>query len=126
MVLSPAVVNGESALDLRSSPSDRREQLNGYIADLEQGSVDTRLLQKLANLCRENPANEPLSPISPALSDPSSPSPLYGNTRSPLLLKSDFWSQDKHFDRLFSAVLKVLEPNTVRVYLSLCTTNLVD
>lgn len=101
-----------ATLDMGSSPSDRREQLNGCIARLEQSSVDIHLLQKLAILCKENPANEPLSPISPALSDPSSPSPLYGNARSALLLKSDFWSQDKHFDRLFSAVLKVLEPNT--------------
>ena len=94
-------------------PSDRREELNGYIAQLEQGSADTRVLKKLAILCRLSPVNEPLSPISPALSDPASQSPVFGLSRSLPLLKSDLWTQGKLFDRTFDAVIQSLDPAKV-------------
>ncbi|KAK7695678.1 hypothetical protein QCA50_000314 [Cerrena zonata] len=89
--------------------SDYRQELNGWIAELEQGSVDPAILKKLALFCRQHPVNEPMSPISPALSDPSSPR-LHSKT-SPSL-KTDFWNQDKTFDRLFSALIQVLNPST--------------
>lgn len=94
-------------------PSDRREELNSYIAQLGKGSADTRVLKKLAILCRLSPVNEPLSPISPALSDPSSQSPVFGSSRTLPLLKSDLWTQGKLFDRVFDALVKFLDPGKV-------------
>lgn len=93
--------------------SDYRQELNGWIAALEQGSVEPAILKKVALFCRQHPVNEPMSPISPALSDPSSPT-LHGKpTSSQATLKTDFWNQDKTFDRLFNALIQVLNPSTV-------------
>lgn len=94
-------------------PSDRKQELNGYIASLEHGAADIRVLKKLAFLCQESPVNEPISPISPDLAGPLSPSPQFGTTRSLLSLKSDLWDQDKSFERLFSALMQYLEPTRV-------------
>ncbi|CAL1702266.1 unnamed protein product [Somion occarium] len=89
--------------------SDYRQELNGWIAKLEQGSADTSILKKLALLCRQNPVNEPMSPISPALSDPSSPSHQGVSFAMPSL-KSDFWNQEKNFDRFFNSLIQFLDP----------------
>ncbi|KAI0080767.1 hypothetical protein K474DRAFT_1657611 [Panus rudis PR-1116 ss-1] len=88
----------------------RREELNEYIQQLEQGSADIAMLKRLVLFCRQNPVNEPLSPISPALSDPLSPTPLFKASSHPSL-KSDLWTQDKTFDRLFDALVNYLNPN---------------
>ena len=97
--------------------SDYRQQLNSWIATLEQGSVDPAILKKLALFCRQHPVNEPMSPISPALSDPSSPTLCSKLSSSEMTLKSDFWNQDKTFDRLFNALMQVLNPSTVSHHL---------
>ena len=94
-------------------PSDRKEELNGYIAALEHGTADIRVLKKLAFLSQDSPVNEPISPISPALAGPLSPSPQFGNSRSLLSLKSDLWDQDKAFERLFGALMRYLDPARV-------------
>lgn len=94
-------------------PSERKDRLNSYIAALEQGLADVLVLKKLAHLCRENPVNEPISPISPDFSDPLSPSPLLGGTRTLPSLRPDLWHQDKAFERLFSALMKYLDPTRV-------------
>lgn len=102
----PAVRTGE--------PSDRQEELEGHIAALEHGPADVLVLKKLALLCRENPVNEPISPISPDFSGPFSPSPSYGTARSLHGLKSDLWSEGKAFERLFAALVLHLDPSKVR------------
>lgn len=100
--------------------SDRKEELNGYISSLEEGLADVLVLKKLAHLCRQNPVNEPISPISPDFSDPSSPSPLFGRTRTLPSLKSDFWHQDKTFERLFNVLVQYLDPARVRGFYVPC------
>lgn len=91
--------------------ADRQEELRGYIAALEHGPADVLVLQKLALFCRENPANEPISPISPDFSGgPLSPSPLFGSSHSLTGLKADLWVQGKAFERLFAALLLYLDP----------------
>ncbi|KAJ3533311.1 hypothetical protein NM688_g7304 [Phlebia brevispora] len=105
----------KSLLSERSSieagePSDHKEELNGYISGLERGTADIRVLKKLALLCIESPVNELISPISPVLSGPFSPSAQSGGARSLLSFKSDLWDQDKAFERLFSALMQYLDP----------------
>ena len=103
----PAVRTGE--------PSDRQQELEGLIAALEHGPADVLVLKKLALLCRENPVNEPISPISPDFSEPLSPSPLFGSAARTLPgLRSDLWSAGKAFERLFAALVLYLDPSKVR------------
>lgn len=94
-------------------PSERKQELNDCIAALEQGPADVLVLKKLAHICRQNPVNEPISPISPDFSDPQSSSPLFGGTRGLPSLKPDLWHQDKAFERLFSILMKYLDPTRV-------------
>ncbi|KAI0684173.1 clasp N terminal-domain-containing protein [Cytidiella melzeri] len=94
--------------------SERKEEseLNGYIAALEAGLADVLVLKKLALVCRQNPVNEPISPISPDFSDPASPSPLLGTGRTRTLpsLKTDLWHQDRTAERLFNVLVQYLDP----------------
>ncbi|GJE84641.1 clasp N terminal-domain-containing protein [Phanerochaete sordida] len=91
--------------------ADRQDELRGYVAALEQGPADVPVLQKLALFCRENPANEPISPISPDFSGgPLSPSPLFGSSHAFSGLKADLWVQGKAFERLFAALVLYLDP----------------
>ena len=108
------VLNERPSLEA-GEPSDPREELNLYIADLENGTADVRTLKKLAFLCQESPVNEPISPISPDLAGPFSPTSAFGSSRSILSLKSDLWDQDKAFERLFDALMQYLTPGRVSV-----------
>jgi CLIP-associating protein 1/2 len=94
-------------------PSERKEELNECIAALEQGLADVLVLKKLALLCRQNPVNEPISPITPDFSDPASPSPFLGRTRTLPSLRQDLWHQDKTFERLFNVLVQYLDPARV-------------
>ena len=105
----PTVTNEEAALRAGEA-ADRQSELEEYIAALEQGPADVRVVKKLALFCREHPVNEPISPISPDFSVPLSPSPLFGNGRA----RSELWNRDKAFERLFSALLEYLDPARVR------------
>lgn len=96
--------------------SDRVAELVQYISALESGSADARTLQKLALLCVENPIKDPLSPSGSngEFSDPVSPTPFSGNVRSVPSLHKDLWTEDKHFDRLFDGLMRLLTPTRVR------------
>ncbi|KAI0751370.1 clasp N terminal-domain-containing protein [Daedaleopsis nitida] len=91
---------------------DREQTLQPYIAALDQGSADVPVLKNLARLCTQNPVHEPLSPVSPAFSVPLTPSPLDGFARQLTPSRSDYWRQDKLFDRLFNALVKFLDRRT--------------
>lgn len=112
------VVNGRASFEA-GELSDRKDELNEHIAALERGTADVRVLKKLALLCIASPVNEPISPISPNLSGPLSPSAQFGHSHSLLSLKSDLWEQDKVFERFFSALIQYLDPARVS---HLCTT----
>ena len=91
------------------------QELNDYIATLESGQTDIRVLQKLALLCSSNSIPpEMASPLSPGLGLPSTISPFLGISRSLPPLIPDIWTKDKSFERLFNALIKFLEPSTVR------------
>lgn len=105
----------QTVSQVTAEPSDRRTELNTCVSTLEKGLADVQVLKELALLCKANPVNEPISPISPELSDPSSPSPLFGQpSSSDLVLKSDLWTQEKAFDRLFNGLIKFLDTTKVR------------
>jgi len=104
----------QTVSQVTAEPSDRRTELNTCVSTLEKGTVDVQVLKQLALLCKENPVNEPISPISPGFSDPLSPSPLFGNGKSSssdLVLKSDLWTQEKAFDRMLTGLIKFLDTN---------------
>lgn len=108
---APTVVHEDPGLST-GAPSDRCEELEAHIAALEHGPADVRVLKKLALFLREQPVNEPISPISPDFAGSSAtPSPAW-------TLKADLWSQGKAFERLFAALLQYLDP-TARVRPSL-------
>lgn len=88
-------------------PSDRVQELQGFIVALEHRPVNIRVLQKLALLCIENPVIDPSSPLS-SFSAPSSPSPF--GARHIQSLHADMWTIDKNFERLFNALIKFLDP----------------
>ena len=96
--------------------ADRDEELSGYIAALEHGPADVLVLQKLALFCRENPANEPISPISPDFSAGhlGSPPSSFGSSRNLPGFKADLWARGKAFERLFAALVLYLDPERVR------------
>ncbi|KAI9067582.1 hypothetical protein FKP32DRAFT_1588408 [Trametes sanguinea] len=90
---------------------DREETVNTFIVALEDGTADISVLKKLARLCSKNPSHEPLSPVSPGFSAPLTPSPMNIPARPLETGKVDYWAQDKLFDRLFSALVKFLDPH---------------
>lgn len=92
---------------------DREEAVKTCIVALEDGSADVSVLKKLARLCSQNPVHEPLSPVSPGFSAPLTPSPMDGAARPLTASKSDYWTHDKLFDHLFSALVKFLDPRKV-------------
>ncbi|KAI0676880.1 clasp N terminal-domain-containing protein [Trametes maxima] len=104
-----ALLKMAAPLEAGGTP-EREETLRTYIAALEEGSADVPVLKKLARLCAQNPAHEPLSPVSPRFAAPLTPSPLDVAARTLVLSNSDFWTQDKLFDRLFTALVKFLDP----------------
>ncbi|KAF7355127.1 hypothetical protein MSAN_01428300 [Mycena sanguinolenta] len=90
---------------------DRVQELQNYIAMLENGDADVSVLQKLALLAIENPVTETASsPLSPEFAYPVSPSPFVNPSRSLPSLHADMWGKNKNFDRLFNALLSFLEP----------------
>src|SRR5436190_8119141 len=80
-------------------PSERIQELQGYITTLESGEAGKQTLQKLALLCIENPAAELSS--SPQGTEFSTPSPFVPPARAVPSLKDDMWAKDKNFDRMF-------------------------
>ncbi|OSC99183.1 hypothetical protein PYCCODRAFT_1480052 [Trametes coccinea BRFM310] len=90
---------------------DREETVNTFIVALEDGTADISVLKKLARLCSKNPSHEPLSPVSPGFSAPLTPSPMNIPARPLESGRVDYWAQDKLFDRLFSALVKFLDPH---------------
>ncbi|KAJ6599260.1 clasp N terminal-domain-containing protein [Mycena vulgaris] len=90
---------------------DRIQELESYIAMLENDDVDVRVLQKLALLAIENPITESASsPLSSEFSYPASPSPFINPSRSLPSLSSDMWGKNKNFERVFNALLSFLQP----------------
>ena len=93
---------------------DREEALKGFVAALEQGSADVPVLKKLAQLCSQNPVQEPRSPGLPAFSVPLTPSPVDGFARQLSPSRSAFWAHDRLLDQLFNALVRFLDPRKVR------------
>ena len=91
--------------------SDRVQELESFIAALEQRPVAVRTLQKLALLCVENPVVDPTSLSTAKFSAPSSPSPF--SNRPFVSLHSDMWTKDRNFERLFNNLIAFLEPSRV-------------
>ena len=115
------MVNEDSAVRTAEA-SDRQEQLEGFIAALEHGhgpgDCDVPVLRKLALFCRANPANEPLSPISPDFSAAGPlgpPSSFGGGARTLAGFRTDLWARGKAFERLFAALVLYLDPGRVRL-----------
>jgi hypothetical protein len=95
-------------------PTDRVQELQGYMSALAQGDPGINVLQKLALLCLENPVTEsPSPPPSPGYGLPSSPSPFVMPSHSLPSLHADMWGKDKNFERLFNALIQFLEPSKV-------------
>ncbi|KAI0637821.1 clasp N terminal-domain-containing protein [Trametes polyzona] len=105
-----ALLKMAASLENAESP-DRTETLKSCIVALEEGSADVPVLKKLARLCSQNPAHEPLSPVSPGFAVPPTPSPMDGAGRALVTSRSDYWTQDKAFDHLFTVLVKFLEPH---------------
>jgi CLIP-associating protein 1/2 len=94
--------------------SDRVQELQAHVAAVVNGDPGTKVLQKLALLCLENPVTEPPSPpLSPDLDLVASPSPF--NPQSLPSLHSEMWDANKNFDRLFRALMQFLDPAKVIV-----------
>ena len=99
---------GERSSFEAGEASDRKDELNSYIDALEHGTADIRVLKKLALLSMASPMDEPISPISPALTGSQ-----FGTAHSLLSLKPDLWDQDKAFERLFISLMHYLDPARV-------------
>ncbi|KIJ70299.1 hypothetical protein HYDPIDRAFT_78420 [Hydnomerulius pinastri MD-312] len=92
-------------------PGDRVQELQEFIAALENDDADIRVLRKLMLLCSNNPIPaDTASPLSPRLGLPMSPSPFISITRALPPLIPDMWTRDKSFDRLWEGLMRFLEP----------------
>ncbi|OJT13545.1 Protein STU1 [Trametes pubescens] len=89
---------------------ERDDSLKASVVALEDGSADVAALKKLARLCAQNPAHDPLSPVSPGFAVPLTPSPMDRVARPLVTHQTDYWTQDKLFDHLFTALVKFLDP----------------
>ncbi|EIW82237.1 hypothetical protein CONPUDRAFT_143692 [Coniophora puteana RWD-64-598 SS2] len=93
---------------------DRAAELEEYISLLEDGDNSVRVLQKLAQLCSNNPLSPDItSPLSPGLGLPNTTSPFLSTLpkRDVGPIIPNLWTKDKKFGRLFGALLKVLDPS---------------
>ncbi|KAI0771878.1 clasp N terminal-domain-containing protein [Trametes elegans] len=99
-----------AALPEEVGAPNREDTLKAHMVALEQGSADVAVLKQLARLCSQNPAHEPLSPVSPGFPAPHALSPLDGVGRTQASSTADCWTQDKLFDHLFTALVKFLDP----------------
>ncbi|KAI0959785.1 hypothetical protein AcW1_004513 [Taiwanofungus camphoratus] len=86
------------------------QEFQDYISALETGEADVLVLKRLALFCVHNPIDEPASPVGSAFAVPPTPSPSVGSSRSLPSQKSDLWTQQKNFDRLFNALIRFLDP----------------
>ncbi|KAJ3790562.1 clasp N terminal-domain-containing protein [Lentinula aff. detonsa] len=86
-----------------SESSNPEADLENYISSLEAKNADISTLQNLVFLCKENPAIDVLSPLSPDSLYPSSPSPFASSSTVPDL-RRDMWEKNKNFDKLLSAL----------------------
>ncbi|PPQ79539.1 hypothetical protein CVT25_003421 [Psilocybe cyanescens] len=85
------------------------QELDALISQLDKGDIDVPALQRLAIICMENAVVEPSSPSMSTASYPSSPTPLTPAHSLPTL-HVDIWEKNKTFEKLFSALMKYLEP----------------
>ena len=95
----------------KSDSAAKMSELNQYITELEQGSANVEILQKLALLCIDNPIDEPQSPILAPVR-PSSPTSASEKFRHTLVL--NMWTKDKNFERMLAGLLKYLTDTKVR------------
>ena len=92
-----------------------------FLSALEQGSANASVLKELARVCSQYPVLEPRSPPLPGFSVPLTPSPVDGSAARQLVSsKSDFWTQNRTFEQLFKALVRFLDPRTVRVTSRAC------
>ncbi|THV03303.1 hypothetical protein K435DRAFT_651641 [Dendrothele bispora CBS 962.96] len=91
---------------LDTTPRNPDEELQKYIAALEQGDVSTGTLQNMVHFCLENPVTDLMSPLS-EIGYPASPSPFMSYNSMPSL-QPDLWERNKNFDRFFDALLNQL------------------
>jgi hypothetical protein len=97
-------------------PADRISELQNHISVLENGSADLHTLQKIALVCVENPVEDfSLSPLSHGLNFGVDPLPPIGGSRQIKSLGTDIWMDGKSFDRLFTSLVRFLDPSKVGV-----------
>jgi CLIP-associating protein 1/2 len=93
------------------------DEIKALVEALERGELSKDILQKAALACIENPvAPDPSSPMSLVMGEePTSPSPFAVKAlpSQQQQLHSDLWERERLFDRLFEALLTVLEPSKV-------------
>lgn len=96
------------------------QQLRDVMSLLEQGVADLAALRTLAAVCTNNPAapQSPTtltSPLSPnGNGGPLSPSPLNDMSSLARSLRSDVWLGGKMFDKVFNALVRFLDADTMR------------
>ncbi|KAG2013897.1 hypothetical protein CC2G_010761 [Coprinopsis cinerea AmutBmut pab1-1] len=97
------------------SELERMDEIKALVEALERGELSKDILQKAALACIENPvAPDPSSPMSLVMGEePTSPSPFAVKAlpSQQQQLHSDLWERERLFDRLFGALLTVLEPS---------------
>lgn len=110
----------EQSRTLHSGDADQVQQLRDVMSLLEQGVADLAALRLLAALCTNNPATSSsptsfASPLSPnGTSGPLSPTPGRELLSTARPLGSDIWLGGKLFDKVFAALLRFLDSDTVR------------
>lgn len=96
------------------------QQLRDVLSLLEEGVADLAALRLLAALCTNNPAASPspaslTTPLSPnGNGGPLSPSPLNDMNSLTRSLRSDIWLGGKMFDKVFAALVRLLDADQVR------------
>ncbi|TFY80271.1 hypothetical protein EWM64_g3741 [Hericium alpestre] len=96
-------------------PSGRAGELQEYISALEQGVADVSTLKNIALFCINHASVDSISPLSSTLSMPASPSPFIAAAMSLQSLKSDVWSENKSFDRLWTSLKAFLTPERAKL-----------
>ncbi|KAG7097228.1 hypothetical protein E1B28_004599 [Marasmius oreades] len=105
--LTRKTVLAQRRLTDATPPSSQEVFFQTCIKNLEEGEADVDLLQQLVHFCLDNPDIDAVSPISPGVGLPTSPSP-FDSSHSMMSLHPGLWEKNRNFDRLFDALYKYL------------------
>ncbi|KAF8528882.1 clasp N terminal-domain-containing protein [Hysterangium stoloniferum] len=95
---------------IQSDVVQQTQELEAYIASLQNGTADMHTLRKVVLLCHQNPLQSVSSSSTPGIAKIPASSSLQ-NTSVPHIVLGGIWDEGNRSERLFSALFAFLRPD---------------